>query len=140
MKFWDTSALVPLMVQEPATTAREHLLRSDLTILVWWATAVECASALRRLVREGALRAADAEAAEARLRQFEQFWVAVEPADPVRRQAARLLRIHPLRAADALQLAAALVACQHDPRTLPFVCADDRLATAARLEGFDVLT
>lgn len=48
------------------------------------------------------------------------------------------MRLHPLRAADALQLAAALVLSDFEPRTLPFVTLDDRLASAARREGFEV--
>ena len=138
MRFWDSSAVVPLLVGEPATAERERQLRADPAMLVWWGTPVECASALQRLVRDGAMRAADARAAEARLRLLERRWAEVEPMPSVRVQAERLLRLHPLRAADALQLAAALVACQHDPGTLPFQTADERLAAAARREGFPV--
>ena len=102
MTFWDSSAVVPLLVVEPATAEREHQLQADPLMLVWWGTTVECASALQRLVREGALRAAEARAAEARLRQLERRWAEVEPTQSVRTQAQRLLRLHPLRAADAL--------------------------------------
>lgn len=138
MKFWDSSAVVPLLVAEPATAARVQMLRSDPAMLVWWGTPVECASALQRLGREGALKLEDVPTAEARLRQLAKHWAEVEPTDAVRRQAERLLRIHPLRAADALQLAAALVACQLDTGTLTVVSADDRLTSAARREGFVV--
>ena len=138
MTFWDTSALVPLLVVEPSTPVREKQLQADPAMLVWWGTSVECASALQRLVREGALRAEEERAATARLRHLEQHWAEVEPTQTVRTQAERLLRLHPLRAADALQLAAALVACQHEPATLPFRTADERLAAAARREGFSV--
>jgi hypothetical protein len=138
MTFWDSSAVVPLLVTEPATPAREAQLRADPAMLAWWGTPVECASALQRLVREGALKPADAEAARRRLRVLENNWIEVEPSQTVRQQAERLLRLHPLRAADALQLAAALVACQHEPATLPFLSADERLAEAARKEGFAV--
>ena len=130
MIFWDSSAVVPLLVGEAGTVARESQLRADPVMLVWWGTAVECASALQRLVREGALKV--------RLRHLEDHWVEVEPTAAVRRQAERLLRLHPLRAADALQLAAALVACHHEPSTLAFHTADTRLADAARREGFPV--
>jgi predicted nucleic acid-binding protein len=136
--FWDTSAVLPLLVVEPATSAREKQLQADPALLVWWGTAVECASALQRLVREGALRAEEEMAATERLRHLERHWAEVEPSQAVRTQAGRLLRLHPLRAADALQLAAALVACHHDPATLLFRTADDRLAAAARREGFAV--
>ncbi len=138
MKFWDSSAVMPLLVVEPGTADREKQLRADPVMLVWWGTAVECASALQRLVRDGALRADGARAAEARLRQLERHWVEIEPTQTVRTQAERLLRIHPLRAGDALQLAAAIIACQHEQATLPFQTADLRLAEAARREGFAV--
>ena len=136
MIFWDSSAVVPLLVGEPTTAEREAQLRADPVVLVWWGTSVECASALQRLVREGALSATGARASEVRLRHLESHWVEVEPTAAVRRQAERLLRLHPLRAADALQLAAALVACHHEPATLAFRTADERLAVAARREGF----
>jgi len=58
---------------------------------------------------------------------------------PQLQQAIRLLRLHPLRAADAQQLAAALVLSDFEPRTLPFVTLDGQLAAAARREGFEVL-
>ncbi len=138
MRFWDSSAVVPLLVVEPGTAAREKQLRADPVMLVWWGTAVEGASALQRLVREGALRAEEARAADARLRRLERHWVEIEPTQTVRMQSERLLRIHPLRAGDALQLAAALVACHHEPATLPFQTADLRLAEAAQREGFTV--
>jgi uncharacterized protein len=139
MKFWDTSAVVPLLVAEPASSGREAQLRDDELMLVWWGTSVECSSALQRLCRESALKPAEVRQAEERLKIFQAHWAEVEPTPVVRQQAQRLLRLHPLRAADALQLAAALVACSHDPATLPFIAADTRLAEAARLEGFAVL-
>jgi len=62
-----------------------------------------------------------------------------EALDLVRSHALRLLHTYSLRAADALQLGAALVACDEKPEALPFVCIDDRLRNAARKEGFRVL-
>jgi len=138
--FWDSSAVVPLLVGEAGTAAREAQIRADPVMLVWWGTPVECASALQRLAREGGLTAAGVRASEVRLRLLEDHWVEVEPTAAVRRQAERLLRLHPLRAAGALQLAAALVACHHEPTTLVFQTADTRLADAARREGFTVST
>jgi hypothetical protein len=49
------------------------------------------------------------------------------------------LRVHPLRAADALQLAAAYIAAERRPSSLELVILDDRLAAAARREGFVLL-
>jgi hypothetical protein len=59
--------------------------------------------------------------------------------EPLRRLAQRLVRVHPLRAADAFQLAAALVAAEPDPSGVEFVCLDPRLANAASREGFRVV-
>jgi hypothetical protein len=76
--------------------------------------------------------------AEERLRQLESGWIEIEASQQVRLRAQRLLRVHPLRAADALQLAAALVACSQEPVALPFLSADHRLREAAAKEGFPV--
>ena len=55
----------------------------------------------------------------------------------VRNRAIRLLRVHPLRAADAFQLAAALVAFRAQPQDAIFLTGDERLRLAAEREGFD---
>ena len=62
----------------------------------------------------------------------------IRPSERVRQRALRLLRVHPLRAADALQLAAALVAASEEPADLELVSSDARLSAAARQEGFVV--
>ena len=72
------------------------------------------------------------------VRQLAESWHEIVPSDAVRRTAERLLRTHPLRAADSLQLAAALIAADHNPATLEIVCLDSRLGSAARREGFVV--
>lgn len=139
MRFWDASAIVPLLVAEPASDGMLGLLDADPELLVWWGTPVECVSALARREREGALAAASVTQAVERLRAVAAAWQEVLPGDLVRAAAQRLLRVHPLRAADALQLAAAVVAAEHDAATLPFVCLDERLAEAAAREGFPIL-
>ena len=139
MRFWDASAILPLLVPEARTVALHQVMQDDSATAVWWATRVECASALARLVRERRLVEAGEAEAEQRLAGASETWTEVPPLERVRDQAARLVRLHPLRAADALQLAAALVLCDFEPRTLPFVTLDDRLAGAARREGFNVL-
>ena len=132
MRYWDTSALVPLLVVEARSAETTSLLREDPEILTWWGTRVECASALARLERDGIA----IDEPLTRLDALAGAWHEVEPTDHVRRVARRLLRVHPIRAADALQLAAASVAAEGDPATLPFVCLDDRLILAASREGF----
>jgi hypothetical protein len=139
VKFWDASALVPLVVAEPSTPRLQALAASDPEMLVWWGSSVETASALARLERSAALDARAAVTAFDRLRRLAAGWHEVDPSDLVRESATRLLRVHPLRAADALQLAAAIVAAEHRAASLEFVTLDDRLADAARKEGFAVI-
>jgi hypothetical protein len=138
MIFWDSSAIVPLLVAEPATAQMQALARQDPDLLVWWASQTECASALSRLEHADALSQEGVEEALRRLMDLAQGWHEIEPCEIVREAAARFLRVHPLRAADALQLAAAFVAAEGRPRSLPLVSLDDRLLEAARKEGFPV--
>ncbi|MEX2647477.1 MAG: type II toxin-antitoxin system VapC family toxin [Alphaproteobacteria bacterium] len=138
MRFWDSSAVVPLLVEEPAGVELLAILSEEGGLIVWWGTPVECASAIARREREGHLDVVAASAALARLRALELAWAEVAPTPVVRRLALRLLRSHALRAADSLQLAAGLVAAEQDPAALGFVCLDDRLRTAAQREGFTV--
>ena len=105
----------------------------------WWDSKVECSSALNRLLREGALEADGFDRVSGRLEALSASWIEVQATEKLRRRALRLLRVHPLRAADALQLAAALVASEENPTTLPFLSSDARLSEAARKEGFSVL-
>jgi len=139
VRFWDTSAIVPLIVSQPQAAAVRLLLQDDPQMIVWWATLVECVSAISRLEREGALSSAQAVSGLASLRDIEKSWREIEPGDRLRDVAVRLMRTHPLRGADALQLAAAIVAADGEPRALPFVTLDDRLARAAEREGFTVI-
>ena len=139
MRYWDSSALVSLIVSEYDTTAREAVLKEDEHIATWWCSQVECASALNRLMREGAMDQKGLTTGLANLGSLSASWIEIRPSERVRKRAIRLLRIHPLRAADALQLAAALLASDETPETLPFVCSDERLQEAARAEGFRVL-
>jgi len=116
------------------------LYRVDAGVLAGWGARVECESAISRLEREGLLHRRSAAAARGRLDRFAATWQEVQPSDLVRDDACRLLRVHDLRAADALQLAAGLAAAEGRPVTLAFVCLDERLAAAAEREGFPVIT
>jgi len=139
MRFWDTSAIVPLLIEERSSQVLRTLLMDDSFMVVWWATHTECAAALARLDREGLLDTQSLSAAHKRLSQLVANSEEVDPHDEVRETAARFLRVHPLRAADALQLAAAFVAAERRPTSLQLVTLDERLATAARKEGFGVI-
>ena len=139
MKFWDSSAIVPLLAAEPSRDSLLDLLDQDSAILVWWDTPVECTSAVARREREGDLSAAEATDALDRLRALSASWQEVQPSSTVRTVAERVLRVHPLRAADALQLAAAIIASEREPASLDLVCLDERLNTAAQREGFRIV-
>ena len=112
------------------------LYRADAGVLAWWGTRVECESAIARLERESTLRPRSAAAARARLGRFAATWQEVQPLESLRKDALRFLRVHDLRAADALQLAAGVAAAEGRPASLVFVCLDERLAAAAEREGF----
>ena len=139
MRFWDTSAIIPLIAEEPTRERMLARLEEDPQILAWWATPVEVVSALARRERERVLSADEVTAALSVFRQLAGAWHEIVPTAALRRTAERLLRVHSLRAADSLQLAAALVAADQDPANLEMVCLDDRLTAAARREGFTVL-
>ena len=139
MRFWDSSAVVALLASETARDRVIELLESDPALLVWWSTPVECASAIARRERDGSLSASEASAANEQLAVLAAAWSEVIPSNQVRAMAQRLLRLHTLRAADAMQLAAAVIAAEHEPRSLEYVCLDDRLGAAAAREGFKVL-
>lgn len=139
MRYWDTSAVLPLIVVEPARQRLLTLYEEDPQLVTWWATPIEIASAVARREREGTITSDEADAALKSAKRLGAAWHEVVPSEMVRRTAERLLRLHNLRAADSLQLSAALIAANHDPTTLEMVCFDNRLTLAARREGFTVI-
>ena len=136
MRYWDASGIVPVLVEQSQSREMEKLIEQDPDIVTWWGTSIECFSALMRLVREGRLNSSGAQAAERRLRELRKGWNEVLPTEACRRAAERMLRVHPLRTADAQQLAAALIASDNEPSMLEVVCLDQRLTEALRKEGF----
>ncbi|MGH2355966.1 MAG: type II toxin-antitoxin system VapC family toxin [Chloroflexota bacterium] len=139
MRFWDTSALVPLYVREAGTERMRALHREDSAVSVWWGSRVECVSAVVRRVREGQLDEAAERQVRADLRSLFEVVSEVAPTEEVRERAERCLATHALRAADALQLGAALIWARERPAGMGFVSLDERLRAAAMREGFDVL-
>ena len=127
---------MPLVVRQSASARMRSLYRADAGVLAWWGARVECESAISRLEREQLLLPRSAAAARARLGRFAATWHEVQPSDSLRENALRHLRVHALRAADALQLAAGVAAAEGRPPTLTFVCLDERLVAAAEREGF----
>jgi uncharacterized protein len=139
LRFWDSSALIPLLLQEPTSARLQDLLRRDPALAVWWGTPVECASALARRQRDGTVGRSGLRQAQAALDSLRARATEVEPTEELRSRALRLLAIHQLRAGDALQLAAALIWSQERVRGVGFVSMDDRLRGAAAREGFQVV-
>ena len=139
MRYWDSSAIVPLLMAEAATDKVRAHFETDPGIVTWWATDVECVSAIARRERDGSLDAPAVAMALHRLSEAKAAWSEIQPQPTLRPSAIRLLRVHPLRAGDALQLAAAIAAADGQPSTLGFVTLDDRLADAAEREGFPVV-
>jgi hypothetical protein len=136
VRFWDSSAIVPLLVPEALSRPVQECFGADPVMFAWWGTEIECLAAICRRQRRGALREDVVANALVRLNALRAAWHEVEPGEAVRESAKRFLRIHDLRSAGALQLGAAFFAAEARPPTLDFVSLDDRLLEAARREGF----
>lgn len=139
MRFWDSSALLPLLSEEKFSTTVTSLLREDEDATVWWGTWAECMVAISRLKRETRLTETGEEEARTNLDRLSVNWVEMEPTGELRLLTMLVSKAHPLKAADCLQLAAALRWCEGDTNNADFVCLDNRLRRAALDEGFDVL-
>lgn len=139
MKFWDTSAVVPLCVAEPATPRVRELVDTDQSLVVWWATRTECVSALTRRRRDGHLSAVAERRARHVLAAIAAEWSEVLPSESLRLRSERLLAVHALRTGGAFQLAAALLWSRGDTAAHAIVSFDERLREAAGREGFQVL-
>src|SRR5205814_2200010 len=133
-----SSAVVPLVVQQLASSRSDEWWAADSDLALWTLTPVEIASALWRLSRDGALPEEQARQAETRVEELARSSHVVVDVDRVKALAHRLLRVHALRAADALQLGAALLWAGGRPQHKTLHTLDSRLALAARREGFDV--
>lgn len=133
MKFWDSSALVPLIVQEATTQEMLTLLSRDSDLTVSMLTRVEILSAFARRHRE-APNDATLQESRSLLEELSQYWNEVAVNREIVEVASGLLFRQVLKAADALQLATAISVGQDQP----FVTLDETLARAARAEGLEV--
>ncbi len=136
MRFWDASALVPLLFSESTSETISSLVKEDQDLVVWWSSGLECASAIRRRERDGTLTSDAVTHSLKRLDSLAAIWSEILPGNELRSHATRLLATHSLRASDALQLAAAIVWRRDPGAKVDFVCLDDRLSDAATREGF----
>lgn len=139
MRFWDSSALVPLVVREAVSNEVERWFADDAEIVAWTLAPTEVQSAIHRLAREGGITARAVNDAEARTADLMATAHVIANLEVVKSLAARVLRLHPLRAADALQLAAALAWAAGRPEGCVLHTLDRRLGQAAEREGFRVI-
>lgn len=138
MRFWDSSAVVPLLVRQESSSRAEGWFAEDAVMVLWTLTSVEVVSAFRRLVRERALGEEGAHLAERRLDRLVRTCHLIIDVTAVKGLATRLLRVHSLRAFDALQLGAALLWTEGHPAGRTLHTLDGRLGSAAEREGFVV--
>ena len=136
MKFWDSSGIVPLLIEESRTACSEDILKEDSSMVVWWATEIECHSALCRKLRTQEMTLKEFKLASEILLELSKAWIVIRPVESLITQCKRILRVHSLRAADAFQLAAALEFCARRPSSLGFVSGDVNLLASADAEGF----
>ncbi len=139
MRYWDASALVPLVVAEPASEVVRNLVADDGHIVTWAWTRTEIVSAVERRTREGLITRPQRRELIERIAAFADNWDEVTEILAVRARANALLARHPLRAADAGQLGAAILVQEQLATPLAFVCLDSRLAHAAELESLRVI-
>ncbi len=139
MKFWDSSALAPLLTEEAESASCRALLRADTKAIVWLFTRTELTSVLCRCARQGLLTGAALDKSLHRLDVTATYWQEIDAVALVRKRAEILLRRAPLTAADALQLGAALVAVDGRPKRQGFVALDRALLAAAEREGFEAI-
>lgn len=139
MNFWDTSAIIPLCIDEEQSPLVRNIAKKDGALVVWWGSLVEAYSAFARLRRDKVLSFHEESESLAVLSELAEAWSEIEPSDDIRDISRRLLQSHPLRAADSLQLAAAIVWSDKKPKKHHFICLDERLREAAAKEGFSIL-
>lgn len=113
--FWDTSALVPLRIRQ-GLTPRAVALYQDYNVVVWWATPVEIASALARLLRMGQIDSNDYAKTRDLAQTLADSWFVVQPSEQLRTQATELIGHYALHAADCKTGRSAAVVRRQTPR------------------------
>jgi predicted nucleic acid-binding protein len=136
--FWDSSALVPLLIQQ-SSSANVRQLTRNFEVIVWWSTPIEVKSTLARLIRMSQITSAEFADAQVDMNALRQSWQEVAPSDQLRSLAESFLDRFSLRAADAQQLAAAYVWASAKPRGRTFLSGDRQLLDAARQLGFQAI-
>ena len=138
MSFWDSSALVPLCTNEPRSILAGRLWKQFPEKFVWWETSVEICSALARLERENKILPQQRIKAEKRLEILEKVWTEIQPESRIKELARTFPAKYKMKAADSLQLAAALAWCKEQPKGKDFVSGDEKLIKVAESVGFTI--
>ncbi len=136
--YFDASALVKKYIEETGSGVVQDLLQASLPATSRY-TALEVISAVSRRCRSGDLSSAERDRIADDLDRDVEAMYIVEVVGEVISTASRLLRRHPLRAADTLQLASASVVQQKLDGSIQFISFDRRLNQAASREGLSIL-
>lgn len=139
MRFWDSSAIVPLCIEEPKSWVVRDLISEDMRIAAWWGSIIECYSAFARLRRENIINYEEESQCRDILSVLSETWIEIWPSSEIKIISGRILLAHDLRAADALQLSAAILWANKSVNGHEFICFDARLRAAAIKEGFRTL-
>ncbi len=137
--FWDSSALVPICLQQRFSPSVQELSETY-DVVAWWATPVEARSAFARELRAGTLTRLEYKQALQKFNVIRAGWYEIQPAEELREIAESMLERYQLRGADALQLAAAYVWSGGRPFERHFIGCDKRLLDAAKEAGFHIIS
>ncbi len=138
MNYWDSSALVTLFVEQSQSEKYLKKIKQDAEVLTAWHAVPECVSAFCRLQRENFITEAQLNTLIRHLEEAAENWYIITPGKRLEKLTLRSLRVHPLRAMDAIHLAAACLARNEESPAMGFFTEDARLRTAASKEGFEM--
>jgi predicted nucleic acid-binding protein len=139
LRYWDSSALIPLLLTEPRTPEILEIYRQDPAMAVWCLTPYEIWAAIARRRKEGRLRSPDIRTLRVRLSALARDWTVIRDPDAIGKTAYRILDVHGLGPAQAIQISAALAIVGGSADEIPFVTLDDRVAQAAIAEGLSIM-
>jgi predicted nucleic acid-binding protein len=140
MLYWDSSAVVASILNEKSGIEIDEFVESlseKSRIYTAITTPLEIESALQRRLREQSITAKEADTGRITATEFRKIAFLIVSDHNVMDMALHLQMIYSLRPADAIQLASARVGTEN-PSKVHFLCLDDKLNAAAKLEGFDV--
>lgn len=138
MRYWDTSALLPLLLKQRCSENIREIIKEDKAISTSWISKVELSSAICRLEREGHISEIELDSLLRRVDMLIQSCCIVHPSEKLSDRAMRALRSHSIKSLDAIQLASALIVSKDVTNNFEFITLDKQLGNIARKEGFIV--